>query len=198
MVSGATKTRARYLGHPNIGLFTSPLTGGGRVDDLGLPWASDNDCFSGRFDAGRYVRFLAKNDPSLCKFVTCPDVVSDASATLELYHYWAPIIRALGFPAAFVLQNNQSPEAVPQCEALFVGGDTAWKYSDTVRTIVRALRPTGVWVHWGRVNSARRMRYAYEVGADSFDGTITSRWPDRWMKWMLDHTKAVSKQGALF
>ena len=39
----------------------------------------------------------------------------------------------------------------------------------------------GKWVHMGRVNSTRRIRYAASIGCDSVDGTKWVRWRDRYL-----------------
>lgn len=90
-----------------------------------------------------------------------------------LFRAWISTYHALGYPAAFVLQNGVTGRDVPwdSVEAIFIGGDTAFKFSDTVREIVTEAKRRGKWVHMGRVNSARRIQYAQSIGCNSFDGT---------------------------
>lgn len=143
-------------------------------------WAADNAAFS-RFDAEAYRAMLAKiaGVPG-CLFVTAPDVVGDADATLALWSDWEPILRAHGLPAAFVLQDGITPAAVPwdTCAAVFIGGTTAFKLGPEARACVVEAKRRGVWVHMGRVNSERRLRYALAIGCDSVDGSGFARFPD--------------------
>jgi len=54
--------------------------------------------------------------------------------------------------------------------AIFIGGTTEWKFSEDAAAIVRVARRLGLWVHWGRGNSKRRIAYAKEICCDSLDG----------------------------
>jgi hypothetical protein len=55
----------------------------------------------------------------------------------------------------------------------------------------------GLWIHMGRVNTKRRLSYAYRIGCDSVDGSQWSRWSDTWIKWGLDHVEATKRQAVL-
>lgn len=198
LISGASRARQQHMSHPHLGLFTSPVTGGGPVHDKGKPWGCDNDCFKGNFNGARFLRYLARCDPTHCLFVACPDVVGDAAATLEQYHHWASKITELGYPVAFVLQNGQDPDAIPaSAAAVFVGGTTEYKYSPEAAAAVRVAKRRGLWVHWGRVNTARRLRYIAEIGCDSFDGTNVCKWPDIHVPRMLKLCEDIGAQRCL-
>jgi hypothetical protein len=56
---------------------------------------------------------------------------------------------------------------------------TAWKLGEACRVIVAEAKRRGVWVHMGRVNSLKRMRYAESIGCDSADGTVLKHDPKR-------------------
>ena len=143
-------------------------------------WAMDNGCFAG-FDEGAYMRMLyAFRDEPACLFVVVPDVVADAAATLARWEFWAPIVRACGRRPAFVAQNGLTPERVPwgEFDALFIGGDDAYKDGPEARSLCAYAKALGVWVHWGRVNGSKRYRRALEAGADSIDGSGFSMYPD--------------------
>lgn len=56
----------------------------------------------------------------------------------------------------------------PDCGALV----TEWKLGPVAASIAREAKARGKWVHMGRVNSERRMRYAASIGCDSVDGTF--------------------------
>jgi hypothetical protein len=139
----------------------------------GIPWAADNDCFQG-LDEDAYRRLLRKlAGLSHCLFVTVPDVVADHAATLRRWNEWRDECRAIGQPLAFVLQNGATMDTVPwdECDAVFVGGDTAWKLSGEASELTFAAHSLGKWVHMGRVNSRKRWNRAREMYCDSVDGT---------------------------
>ena len=105
-----------------------------------------------------------------CIAAVCPDVVGDAAATLARFTQYAPTIREYGYPVAFVTQDGLQMADVPWGEfaVLFVGGSTEHKLEQSYPFIWEAKR-RGVWVHVGRVNSAKRIGAFWM--ADSCDGT---------------------------
>jgi hypothetical protein len=125
-----------------------------------------------------------------------PDVVPDAAATLERSLPWLPRIRALGMPAALVAQNGQESLPVPWSEfdCLFIGGDTAWKLGAAARELAGEAKARGKWVHMGRVNSERRIRYAAAIGCDSVDGTYLRFGPDRLLPDVLAWLRGLSHE----
>lgn len=165
---------------PHLGRLVHPLCCD-RVEDTaayGMPYAADNDAFSG-FDAGRFRVLLDRLAPLHPGpiFVNVPDVVADAAATLERWHEWLPELRARDLPASYVLQDGQETVPVPwdDCAAVFVGGSTEFKLGPVAAEFVAEAKLRGLWVHVGRVNTARRARYCATIGADSFDGSKFSR-----------------------
>jgi len=144
-------------------------------------WAMDNGAFAG-FDEGAYLRMLERYAGIAgCLFVTAPDVVADAAATLARWPFWSRLLRGIGHAPAFVAQDGLTPARVPWEElgALFIGGSTEYKESDAARELCGVAKARGLWVHWGRVNSRRRYALALKAGADSLDGTGFSMFPDR-------------------
>lgn len=135
-------------------------------------WAADNDCFSD-WNPVRFTRFLKRiqGQPN-CLFVNAPDVVCNAKATLARFAEWQPVIASYGLPVAFTLQNGVTPCDVPwqDISALFIGGDTRFKFSRGVKEIIQIAKRRGLWVHNGRVNSGRRINYSNHIACDSFDG----------------------------
>lgn len=190
LVSGATATVRLHAGHPHLGQLMRP--GNGNVPTLPY-WAADNGAFSG-FDAPSFVAMLERL-PRTAKWVAAPDVVSDWHATEALFAEWAPRIRELGFPVAYVLQDGC--ERVPVADCLFVGGSTAYKLSRDAAAWMREAKRRGMLVHVGRVNSLKRLRWARDNGADSVDGTQVSMFPDRWMKWTLEALEWLGAQQTL-
>lgn len=181
LVSGATRTVAQ---HPTLGVLIEPR--GRRVQPVpsGRLWAMDNGAFSG-FDAGAFVRMLDQwQGRQGCLFVAAPDVVGDAAATLTLFRQWAPCIRAWGYPVAYVVQDGTPRVRVPwsECDAVFIGGSTAFKESQAAATVAGYARAKGHWVHMGRVNTRSRLRWAEDIGCQSVDGTGFSRFSEDYVK----------------
>jgi hypothetical protein len=149
-----------------------------------IPWAADCDGFGG-FDAGRYERMLgALRGVPGCLFVVAPDVPGEAGLTDLLFEEWMPRIAAHGLPVAYVVQEEgceYEPRGVPwgAIDALFIGCvDDREKLGPRIRALVADARRRGRWVHMGRVNSARRVAIAREIGCDSIDGSGWVRWRD--------------------
>lgn len=173
LVSGATRDIT-----PDVGELIVPRQWNDPASLRLTPgrWAMDNGAFAG-FDEGAFVRMLERFAPYPgCLFVVAPDAVADAAATLARWPFWSRLIRGLGLPPAFVLQDGITPERVPtDAAALFVGGSTEFKESAHAASICAYGKARGLWVHVGRVNSRRRLKLIAEFGADSFDGTGFSR-----------------------
>ena len=154
----------------------------------GVPYGLDNGCFT-NFDYRAWVRMVGECDTlQRPEWVSCPDMVGDAARTQELYEHFArKYLR--GLPIAYVLQNGIQRVKIPWAEidAVFVGGDDAFKHSDTVVNAIRTgkmIKPT-LKVHIGRVNSWDRARWWIEKGEqygfaiDSVDGSGMSRFDER-------------------
>ena len=191
----------RAHAHPHLGRLVQPRHYS-RLDVMladGGPWAADNDCFQGLdpsayFDmldalqaarirhAGGDRRAEAWTDP--CLFVTVPDVVADAHATVRGWMRWSEGLRRRGLPIAFVLQDGCESGLIPPwwaLDAVFICGSTEWKLGPQAKWIVGEARARGKWVHMGRVNSEKRLRYAHAIGCDSVDGTKYVRWRDHYL-----------------
>jgi hypothetical protein len=180
LVSGTMKMVRTLAGRyaANLGILLAPANRNSvrSVVKLGLPWAVDNGAFSG-FDEARFLRLLdrCQGQPG-CLFVVAPDVVVDAKATLAAWPWWSVLIRARGLPVAFVGQDGQESLPLPDdLDAYFVGGSTRWKLSQVSADLCTEARRRGCHVHVGRVNSLRRLRTAFDFGADSCDGSGYSR-----------------------
>jgi len=187
LVSGATRNVAA-ADPRRVGLLLTPRDRCLVRDDR--PRAIDNGAYRG-FDEPAFVRLLERERgrPG-CLFVAAPDVVGDHDATIRQFHIWRFVIASMGFPVAFVLQNGCTVDAVPwsACDAVFVGGDTAFKLSADVDAILDRAAQLHKWRHVGRVNTRRRMRH-FRGRADSIDGSGFSQWPrriDRAVHWLRD------------
>ncbi len=177
-----------------------------------IAWAADNGCFKqgakqgARFRLDRYLAFLDRWRAyrATCLFAVAPDVPCDAAATWERSRDVLPQIRALGYPAAFAIQNGieRTPLADGQWDALdavFIAGDTAFKESQAARRVVIEARLRGKHVHIARRNSGRAVQAAYDMGADSVDGTFLAYAPDvnwqrmqRWIERLCAHERRVT------
>lgn len=139
-------------------------------------WMLDNGAFSQAWSEGVWRTRLQALAPhnATCIAAVVPDVILDAGATLDRWHVYAPEVKALGYKAAFATQNGCTVETVPwdEVDVLFIGGSDAHRVRECW-PLIDAAKLRGLWVHVGRVNSAKRI---YEFcRCDSVDGTVLSR-----------------------
>jgi len=147
----------------------------------GRLWAADLGCLAGpqivkrcNIDAAREWLFekMAQYRHQ-CLFVTVPDVVGDASATLAAFVKLRP--RFLGWPLAYVAQDGSESLPFPHgARAVFIGGSTAWKMSTAATDVIQRAVDAGKHVHIGRVNyRARYNHFRNMEGSNEFtcDGT---------------------------
>lgn len=195
LVSGASAV-VDAVDHPNLGRLYVP--GAGNEVRADKPFALDNGAFAG-FDRPLFERLLdrAQRHAGEALWVAAPDVVGDAVETLRLFGQWGPYIRERGFPVALVLQDGLDALATPwdMLDAVFVGGSTGYKLSPAAAGIVREARIRGLPAHMGRVNTLRRIKYAYSIGCTSFDGSSFSVYSKRWIPWALDYLEHPPQLG---
>ena len=156
-----------------VGMLITPLLKVSpiEVSATNIPWAADNGAFSG-FDAEKFQLFLKGiADQPNCLFVVCPDVVSNARETLEMFAQWRGEIEYINQPVAFALQDGQDDLELPEADAYFVGGSTKFKLSTSADDLIAEGKRRGKWIHMGRVNTKRRIRHAHKRCIDSIDGT---------------------------
>ncbi len=172
-----------------LGFIDTPAQGNRRP--AGVAWCADNGCYGKGYPGDvAWLAWLAGMDPTGCVFATAPDVVGDAIATLARSLPMLPRIRELGYPAALVAQDGLEALPVPwdAFDVLFIGGSTPWKLGRHARALVADAKAHGKGVHMGRVNSARRLRYAADIGCDTADGTYLTFGPDanlpRLLSWL--------------
>lgn len=169
-----------------LGMIVTPRQGN-RIDPGYRHWIADNGVFTGRYPGDdAYLRWLESLLPyaDTCVFATAPDCVGSHWKTWGRSMKMLPRIRELGFPVAYVAQDGM------QCDhscwmwtlwdAVFIGGSDEWKLGPDAAEIARAASDMGKWVHVGRVNSGKRFAHAeLEMWADSVDGTLLIRGPDK-------------------
>jgi len=179
LVNGATVTVKRHLTSPHIGQLLNPRKMNTIIPDI--MWAADNDAFNG-FNEDIFVKMLAKiSGVPNCLFVAAPDVIGNAKETLEQFYRWHGIIRFHKLPVALVGQDGMEELEMPwsKINAFFIGGSTEWKLGEAAFNLATESKRRGLWVHMGRVNSLKRIRYAHKMGCDSVDGSGYSRFPDQ-------------------
>lgn len=166
--------------HPNLGRLLTPrhTSSAQKTAESGVVWAADNDCFQGLNE--KKYRAMLRTIEGLpgCRFVTVPDVVADAARTAEFFEEWEPIVRETGQPVALVAQDGLDRIGVPwdRIDALFIGGSTDWKLGPIAAEFAVEARMRDKWVHWGRVNTHRRIEHIARTGAaDSVDGSSWAR-----------------------
>lgn len=194
LASIAEGTIARYE-HPNVARLVQPRNYDQRVGER--VWAADNDAFTG-FDPVAFTRMLDRlADKPRCLWVACPDVVGDAAATFEMFKEWQPRIARYGFPVAFVGQDGLTEDMIPwsRMRCLFIGGSTEWKLGLDAAHFAREAKRRGKWVHMGRVNTLRRIRYAQSLGCDSVDGTSYVRFRDTYLPKFLAYVEQGDQLG---
>ncbi len=159
-------------------LLISPT---GCVRSEGMPYALDNGAWTahqqGRaFDEGLFLRAVdlvgARAD-----WIVVPDVVGDAEATLEAFVRWWPRLRGVGLLLLALQDGMQEADVEPLLRpgvGLFIGGSTAFK-EQSANAWGAYARSRSLYLHMGRVNSARRIAIATEAGCHSVDGTSATR-----------------------
>lgn len=112
-------------------------------------------------------------------FVAVPDIVAGGLGSLRLSEAWLPRLKGVGVPLLIPVQDGMVPADVrpllgPRV-GIFVGGSVPWKLA-TVRAWGALARELGVYLHVGKVNTARRIALCASAGADSFDGTSATKY----------------------
>lgn len=157
----------------------TPKQGNRLPDDV--RFCADNGAFGKGYPGDdAWWAWLSALPAERCVFAVAPDVPCDMAATLARSLPWLPRIRSLGMSAALAVQNGAETTGLPwdEFDVLFIGGDTEWKLGRHARALTAEAKLRGKHVHMGRVNSAKRLRYAHHIGCDSADGTYLAFGPD--------------------
>ena len=203
-VSGATRTVNEILQSNSIeskylGKYLTPRANcNKKYLDLtlkqGCLFGADNDCFNS-FDKVKYERMieiLPRTDK--LKYVTIPDSVGNFEETIRLFDEWQPLLKNEKLPLGFVLQDGMPINEIPfdKFSSLFIGGSTEYKLSEETANIVRIAKEKDKWIHMGRVNSYKRIRYANSIGCDSVDGTKYSMFANTYIPGALELLSELS------
>ena len=158
------------------GQLLTPLTRY-RLREEAKPWAIDNGAFS-RFDRAAFFALLAREEhhKADCLFVAVPDVVGSARRTLEVFDVWRDSL--VGWKRALVIQDGQEDLPIPWdlIHAVFIGGTSDFKMSESAVQIIKAAQIMEKWVHVGRVNTPDRVDRFMYLGVDSIDGSGIARY----------------------
>ena len=169
------------------------------IDLSGITWAADNGCYTAgmHFDPIRWLAFLRRwQGQGTCLFAVAPDVPFDMAATWARSQSYLPDIRALGYPAALAIQNGVEDMRLEwnAFDAVFIAGDKAFKTSEIAYAIIQEARVRGKHAHIARRNSLKALQEAYDMGADTVDGTFLKYGPDvnwpkmqRWFRRLADY-----------
>lgn len=175
--TGTRRNLAALLG-AGWGLILSP----GKPRVVGFVHALDNGAW-GAFQQGQPFDFPAferhvANHGDGAEFVVAPDIVAGGLDSLRLSLDWLPRLASVAKRRLIAVQDGMTeadiaPHLSPTV-GVFVGGSTVWKLT-TMRVWGALARKHGAYLHVGRVNTIRRIRYCQDAGADSFDGTSATR-----------------------
>ena len=142
-----------------------------------------------------YLKMLERwTDSSIpVEWVTIPDVVGDATGTRNLFEEWH---ERVSLPRAFVAQDGAEDLELPwdHFKCLFIGGTTDWKLSRAAEDVAQEAKHRGKILHMGRVNSQKRLRYAYALGCDSVDGTGYSKYNKKELLRALQYVDVLHRQ----
>jgi hypothetical protein len=176
----------------DFGQLRTPLTEYGRAE--GVPYAVDNGCYKG-FARRGWERLVGLAEIDRPLFVCLPDIVGDASRTIELFHHFK--LDTNEVPRALVLQDGIERTTIPWADiaAVFIGGSDQFKYSREAIAAAKTARILGKWVHVGRVNTAKRVDNWLEY-ADSCDGSGLSMY-DHMLEDVIHAIAGTHPQGDL-
>lgn len=199
-----TRRNVRLLAEAGWGWMVGPLDMGGPIL-AGMRWALDNGAWPAfsqgvEWDEAAFLRALDRYGPG-ADFVVVPDVVADREASLARTREWLPRLLAradLGNARLLVaVQDGMTfadiePFLTDPRVGLFIGGSTEWKEAAIIPWGCWA-KAHGLYVHCGRVNTARRMALCAAGGIDSIDGTSATKFAKT-----LPLLSRASKQRDLF
>jgi len=147
----------------------------------GFPYALDNGawsayCQGGSFDEKAFLQAVEKlGDRS--DFIVIPDIVAAGLKSLEFSLEWIERLEGGAELLLLAVQDGMKPEHVEpfigKRTGIFVGGTTDFKL-DTLPLWAKLAHDNGTYIHVGRVNTMRRIRYCSGFGVHSFDGTSAS------------------------
>lgn len=175
------QTRSRKLIEELEGLGFGECTQRGELPPRRRPWFADNGAFRDwkadrPFDRGKWWRDVLQYDQHAPDFAVVPDMVAGGLESLA----WSlqtvrPMREATEAPLYLVIQDGMTPrDVLPHLHffaGLFVGGTLEWKLEHGDQWVEFA-HAHGKRCHIGRVGTAKRVRWAKRIGADSIDSCL--------------------------
>jgi hypothetical protein len=160
--------------HPGFGVMTQPKVYGVSIGIReGRVFGLDNGAFNNGFNEVKFFEKIKQLDKYMnqCLFITIPDVLGDAKATLDLFDEWYPKVKGMG-ELAFVAQDGQEHLDYPtNIDWIFIGGTTKFKMGAAGKKCIQKAHDLNLKIHVGRVNSMKRFRYFRDLGCHTVDGT---------------------------
>lgn len=131
-------------------------------------------------DINKFYNFLGKIDKCCYPpdFVCIPDIVADGKKSFEFsFSHIGKIPEK--FKKFWVVQDGQYPAMIEETvihliDGLFIGGSTIWKWR-TAHLWIELAHDYGLRCHIGRVGTWKNFLRAYNLGADSVDGSTPMR-----------------------
>lgn len=129
-----------------------------------------------------FLRALDQFGPT-ADFIVVPDVVANREASIARTALWLPRLLARPDLAATrflvavqdgMTEGDLAPFLKDRRVGLFIGGSTEWKVANIIPW-GRWGKSRGLYVHVGRVNTARRIAICAAGGVDSIDGTSATK-----------------------
>lgn len=170
----------------------------GRMLNVGLvtpykdePLGFDNHawadyCNKQPFNEKKFLTRIKKAEHLAPHFIVCvtPDRVKGGNESLAFSNSWINRLADNGWPWFLAVQDGMTPKLVEDSltkypySGVFLGGGDSFKIYEAKRYAYLA-KKYGLKFHYGRCGTKRKIRRAYEVGADSCDSVIFINDADR-------------------
>lgn len=183
MVSYASRTGTRRnLNAMRAAGWKLLVSAAGVLRTEGMPYALDNGAWSAfqqarPFDEDAFMRAVDQLGEG-ADWIVLPDIVADGMRSLDYSLTWLERLRGLPTRLLIAVQDGMEIDDVrpflSPAVGIFVGGTTEWKEA-TAGAWGSAARRRNCYLHVGRVNSVRRIRFCAAAGANSIDGTSATR-----------------------
>lgn len=151
-------------------------------------------------DNGAYRNWIKRKEPNFAllfalldkikkaeldiDFVVTPDIVAGGKQSLELSIFWSsPGTLLSGWPLYLAVQDGMSVDDVKpylsRFKGIFVGGSLEWKMY-TAANWIELARRHHLKCHIGRCGTINRLKWAYDIGANSVDSSSLLRNDKLW------------------
>lgn len=179
--------------HDNLGFLVTPFSNTPYEQVKNKVYAIDNGAFAG-LDEKKFTNIVNKfknNKKEL--FIAVPDVVGSHKETIKMFYKWRD--KLTDYNLGFVAQDGMTSQDIPkEVQAVFIGGSTEFKLGQTAYDIIQTAKQNGLWVHMGRVNSLKRIKYAFDSNVDSIDGTKYAKFDKVHLEKALKYISNLEKQ----